>query len=336
MRLTESVRNLFERSDLLRSIYDLAGSFTPYQRLVASQIAKRIAEVEDSLGYNLMIELSSVCNARCTFCPSSTLERKKQIMTDQVFEAVLSRLQSDGIKPPVIDLSTVGEPLLDRSLFARIQRLKVVFPESRIRFTSNLAAVTENHIAQILSCGLDSIHISLNASTPGTYAKIMGLKFETTMRNVERLLQQRKATGSSLNVLVSMVLCPENTGEEGEFVRMWKGKVDSVRLQRVVDWGGEVDIRSSYLPGTPLFPCIELFKRIVILSNGDVALCCQDAEGIIQQNACDQSPLNIFHSSKFQQYRGQHLRGEIAQLRMCRNCFAVHSNGANWMFRNFD
>jgi len=336
MRLTESLRNVVERSDFLRGIYDFAGSLPPYRRLVSSQITRRIAEVEESRGYNVMIELSSVCNARCTFCPSATLERKKQIMSNEVFEAVLGRLQSDGIKPPVIDLSTVGEPLLDRSLFARIQRLKSVFPESRVRFTSNFSVATENHIAQIFSCRVDSIHISLNAASAKTYNKIMGLKYETTIRNVKRLLEQKKAVGSSLNILLSMVLCPENAGEEAAFLRMWKGKVDSIRLQRVVDWGGEVDIRSSYRSHTALFPCIELFKRIVILSNGDVALCCQDAEGVIQQSACDQSPFEIFHSCKFQAYRDKHLRGEIAQLRMCRNCFAVHSNGANWMFQNFD
>lgn len=336
MRLTESLRNIVERSEFLRGVYDFAGRIPPYQRMVASRIAKRIAEVGESRGYNLMIELSSVCNARCTFCPSTTLERKKQIMSNEVFEAVLGRLQSDGIKPPVIDLSTVGEPLLDRSLFARIQRLKSVFPESRVRFTSNFSVATENHIAQILSCGLDSIHISLNAASAETYNKIMGLKYETTIRNVNCLLEQKKATGGSLNILLSMVLCPENSGEESAFLQMWKGKVDSIRLQRAVDWGGEVDIRSSYRPDATLFPCVELFNRIVILSNGDVALCCQDAEGVIQQSACDQSPIEIFHSGKFHAYRDKHLRGEIAQLRMCRNCFAVHSNGANWVFRNFD
>lgn len=336
MRFAESARNALEKSDLLRAFYDLAGSLPPYKRLVKSRIDRRIAEIEDSRAYNVMLELSSVCNARCTFCPSATLERKKQVMTDAIFDIVLHRLQSDRIRPPVIDLSTVGEPLLDRSLFARIERLKSVFPKSRIRLTSNFAAATENHIDRILSCGLDSIHISLNAATAYTYTKIMGLKFDSTIRNVNRLLEQRRARGSSLNILVSMVLCPENSGEEASFVRMWKDKVNSVRLQRAVDWGGEVDMRPAYRPAATLFPCIDLFERIVILSNGEMALCCQDAEGVIRESVCDQSPVNIFRSSKFTNYRNKHLRGKIKELRMCRNCYAVHSNGANWMFRNFD
>src|ERR1017187_7985598 len=163
MRFTEAVRNTLEKSDFLRGIYNLAGHTPQYRRLVASRINKRIAQVENSLNYSLMIELSSVCNAKCTFCPSATLERKKAIMTDEVFETVLSRVQSDGIKPPIIDLFNMGEPLLDRSLFARVQRLKSVFHKSKIRITTNFAAATESTIDQILSSGLHSISISLNA-----------------------------------------------------------------------------------------------------------------------------------------------------------------------------
>jgi MoaA/NifB/PqqE/SkfB family radical SAM enzyme len=283
-----------------------------------------------------MIELSSACNAKCHFCPSPTLERKKQIMPDEVFEVVLNKLQGDGIKPPVIDLSTVGEPLLDRALFTRIRRLKEVFPQSKVRFTSNFSIATEDHISQVFSCGLDSIHISLNAAKAESYAKIMKLNFDTTIRNVNSLLEQRKTRSSPLNVLVSMVLCPENSGEEPAFIRMWKGRVDSIRLQRAVDWGGEVEVRTPYRPTATLYPCIDLFERIVILSNGEVALCCQDAEGIIHQNVRDESPFKIFHSSKFKAFRDQHLHGEIGKSPMCRNCYAVHSNGANWMFRNFN
>jgi len=336
MHFTESVRIALERSDFLRDIYNFAGRVPLYRRLVNSRMKKRIAEVRASRGYSLMIELSSVCNAKCTFCASLTMERKKTIMTDEVFETVLSRLQSDDIRPRWIDLFSTGEPLLDRALFARVERLKSVFPRSRVRITTNFAAATESAIDQILSCGLDSVFISLNACSPETYEKIMGLKYEKTIHNVNRLLEQRKARGSALKVLVSMVLCPENAGEEAAFVRMWKNRVDSVRLQRMADFGGKIDIRPSYRPDTSLYPCNDLFERIPILSNGEMALCCQDTEGIIQQNVRDHSLLDMFHSDKFNYYRGQHLSGEIAQLQMCRNCFGVHSNGANWLFQNFE
>ena len=335
MRFVESVRIGLERSDFLRDIYDSVGRFPPYRRLVNSRVKKRIAEVEESRGYSLMIETSSVCNAKCTFCASLTMERKKGIMTDETFEAILSRVKSDGINPRWIDLFSTGEPLLDRSLFSRVRKLKAVFPRSRIRITTNFATATDSAIEEILSCGLDSVFISLNASRPETYARIMGLKYERTVQNVNRLLELRKARGSSLKVLLSMVMCPENAGEEAAFVRMWKNKVDSIRLQRVVDYG-KFDVRSAYRARAALYPCSELFERIPILSNGDAALCCHDPEGIIGLNVRDHSLLDIFHSSRFKRFRDMHLRGEIAQLPMCRNCFGVHSNGAQWLFQNFE
>ena len=336
MRFVESARIMLERSDFLRDIYNLAGRVPPYRRFVKSNIKKRIAEVEASRGYSLMIETSSVCNAKCTFCASLTMKREKKIMTDEVFETLLARLQTEGIKPRWIDLFCQGEPLLDRSLFSRVKKLKAVFPQSRVRITTNFAAATDGAIEELLSCGLDSVFISLNASSPETYARIMRLNYERTIQNVNRLLEQRKARRSSLKVLVSMVLCPENAGEEAAFVRMWKDKVDSVRLQRAADFGGKIDMRPGYRPNTLLYPCNDLFERIPILSNGEVALCCQDVEGIIQLNVRDHSLIDIFHSPRFKHFRDKHLRGEINQLRMCRNCFGVHSNGAQWLFQNFE
>jgi hypothetical protein len=65
-------------------------------------------------------------------------------------------------------------------------------------------------------------------------------------------------------------------------------------------------------------------------------LCCQDYQGIIHSNVREHSILEIFRSRTFEEFRESHLRGEIASLKMCRNCFAVHSNGANWLFKKFN
>ena len=55
-------------------------------------------------------------------------------------------------------------------------------------------------------------------------------------------------------------------------------------------------------------------------------------EGIVKRNIADQPILDIFNSGVFQEVRRKHLQSEIASIRLCRNCFGVHSNGANWLF----
>jgi hypothetical protein len=70
-----------------------------------------------------------------------------------------------------------------------------------------------------------------------------------------------------------------------------------------------------------------------MLSNGEVALCCQDHEGIVGVNVRDTPILTAFHSTLFQSMRDVHLDGDISSLDMCKDCFGVHSNGTNWMLK---
>ncbi|HMD70174.1 MAG TPA: radical SAM/SPASM domain-containing protein [Bryobacteraceae bacterium] len=304
--------------------------------MIARRVEKRIEYVRRQKCYSLEIELSSVCNARCIFCPLSGMKRSKRIMDDETFQAILDRAVAEGIRPPLIDLSNVGEPLADRSLFKRIRQVKSIFPAANVRITTNFGLANDAIVDGILQSGLDSIHISVNAASAETHLKVMGLNFENTVANIRRLIERRNATNSPLHIMVSMVLCKENAAERKRFLRDWSGRADSICLQRAVDWGGAVAVGQPYHPNRRLYPCNDLFERIVILSNGELALCCQDAEGIIHTSVRERPILEISHSRIFETFREKHLAGQAESLNMCKNCFAVHSNGANWLFAKFD
>jgi len=216
-----------------------------------------------------------------------------------------------------------------------VRRLKAAFPRSKVRITSNFSIATDGIIDEILASGLDSVHISLNAATPESYEKIMGLKYEKTVRNVQSLIDKRHALKSPLFILLSMVLCPDNAGQEAMLNAMWRNKVDSIRFQRATDWMGEVQVSSPYEGVGRLYPCNDLFERIVIRSNGEIALCCQDNRGIVRLNVSERPILETFHSEVFRRAREKHLDGQVESMKMCRNCFAVRSNGANWLFRKY-
>jgi len=336
MRLVEKIRNRIETSPNAALLFSTLGRLPFYQAFVAHRTQERIAYVEQQRCYSLMIELSSICNARCVFCPYPEMKREKRLMGDELFNIVLRRLQEEQIRPPLIDLFDIGEPLLDRDLCNRVRKLKAIFPSSATRITTNFSVANEARIEEILDCGLDSIHISLNASSPATYEKLMGLHYDKTKKNLERLLRRRDAIRSPLKVMLSMVLYKDNAREAPEFVKTWEKNVDSICIQRAIDWGGLVDVGQPYPPGMRVYPCNDLFERIVILSNGEIALCCQDHEGMIGLNVREKPILDIFRSRVFRSFRDKHLGGEPGSMRICANCFAIHSNGANWMFKKFD
>lgn len=332
MTLGEQLRNLVELSRYHRIIeraFDAVGRIPSYRRMIMRRARRRIEYIQRKGSYEMMIELSSVCNARCFFCPHPTMEREKRIMEDDLFELIISRTLEENINPTLIDLFGVGEPLTDRRLPDRIRRLKSVFPSSRVRITSNFALATPERIDELLDSGLDKIQISLNAATKESHREIMGLDYEKTVRNVETLLASRKAKKSSLHVTLSFVICEQNRSQADDFLRTWRRKVDRIQFQRAVDWGGAVAIQGPYQDSP--YPCMDLFERIVILSNGDFSLCCQDHMGIVKSNVRNTPILSAFNSGVFKDMRKVHLEGDISQSQMCRNCFGVHSNGTNWL-----
>jgi organic radical activating enzyme len=332
MTLGEQIRNMVELSRyhrILERAFGAVGRIPAYRRMIIRRARRRIDYIQKERSYGMMIELSSVCNARCHFCPHPTMEREKRIMEDDLFELIVSRVQEEKIKPTLIDLFGVGEPLTDKRLPGRIRRIKTAFPSSKIRITSNFALATPEKIDELLDSGLDMIQISLNAATKESHREIMGLDYEKTVGNVEMLLERRKVKKSQLYVTLSFVICEQNRFEANNFSRKWKQKVDRITFQRAVDWGGAIAIQGAYQDSP--YPCMDLFERIVILSNGDFSVCCQDHLGVVKANVRNTPILSAFNSRVFQEMRTEHLEGDINQSQMCRNCFGVHSNGTNWL-----
>ena len=332
MQLLEIIRNLIEGNRNISLLYDAVCQNHFYRGFVLKKIEKRINFRKRNKEFRLLIEICSICNASCIFCPYPTLKRSKELMSDDIFNTIISRIKAEQITPLVFDLFMIGEPLIDSKLFDRIKTLKQNFPKAQVGLTSNFALGDLEKITELLTSGLDSINISLNATDAESYKKIMGLDYDKTVNNINNLLIMRKVNKSPLKVSVSMVLCEENKKDGFKFLRTWMGKVDSVHLQRAVEWSGKfAGMLSQYNQNKFLFPCNEIFERIPILSNGDFALCCQDSEGMIKLNIADTPILEAFEASVFSKIQKLHLENKIKDLEMCKNCFAVNSNGANWL-----
>jgi uncharacterized radical SAM superfamily Fe-S cluster-containing enzyme len=335
MKFLDVFRNYVETSEILGNVYARMGGFPPYRGFVDQKIRDRIQQVRADRTYEVMIEVSSACNARCSFCPQASMNRKKQIISEDTFNLALDRLRQDDIHPTLVDLFDVGEPLLDRNLFHKVRQVKSMFPGTKVSFTTNFELADDAIMDEILDSGLDSIHISLNAAKEETHTKIMRLDSRRTFANVERFAEKRLLKKADLPIIrLSMIRCPENEGEEMDFVRRWKNKVDNVFVQRPIDWGGGVNIDSQYAKWQRLYPCMDLFERIVILANGEIAICSADYEGQVNLSIQDHRILEIFYSEAFENIRQAHLAGDIQEIQLCRNCSGVHSNGMIWLIKS--
>jgi sulfatase maturation enzyme AslB (radical SAM superfamily) len=137
MKPLEVARNWVETNRALGYLYSLLGQFPMYRLFIDRLIQNHIDGIKKTRSYEIMIDVSSVCNASCYFCPNKSMIRKKGIMTDDIFNLIIERVRSEDIHPPIFVLYQSGEPLTDRKLLDKVRLLKAQFPSSKVSFTTN-------------------------------------------------------------------------------------------------------------------------------------------------------------------------------------------------------
>lgn len=254
--------------------------------------------------YEVQIETSSFCNAQCSFCPNVSLKRRKSIMSEEVFAKVVERIKTEKIQVSTFILHLNGEPLTDHLIFDRTKLLKTEFPNARVRFTTNFALASAEMTEKLIESGLDEITCSLNATDEKKYRQIMGLDYAKTITNIERLLKRKQESGSDLDISLSAVVADGDESQIDQFREQWNGiNVRVMKLGRWVDEQADSHISDRERSGI----CPILYRTINILSNGDYALCCFDAEGIIHYNVMDSSIEEAWGSQMFREIREWHL-----------------------------
>lgn len=258
--------------------------------------------------YEFQIETTSFCNAKCEFCPNSMLKREKTIMSSEIFEKIIDRIKDENISVSNFILHLNGEPLIDRGLFNRIRRLKEEFPGACVRFTTNFALADEAVINNIFDSHLDKITCSLNSINADEYRKIMNLSYETTINNINRLLLAKRERNSKLEVCLSIVETSDNSDEVRKFTEIYSGQAD-VRVLKLGQWVDKEneDIKIQNRDNRDGI-CSILYRTVNILSNGDYALCCFDAEGIVNKNIMDTDIHTAWRSGVFDVIRKWHLK----------------------------
>jgi len=333
MKITEFSRNLIQCSSFISLIYDTFCHFSLYKKFVKQKINKRIKYLQTHKEIKFMLELTSVCNAKCIFCPYPNMKREKKQMSDEIFFKIINRIKKEKITPMGFDLWNIGEPFLDKQIFERIKILKENFPKTPIHITSNFEILDNNMIEKLLDCDIELINISLNAVNKVTYYDIMKLDYNKTIKNIDALISYKKIKNKKIRISLSMILYNTKFFDMLNFLIKYFFKVDTIRFQKATNWMTKVNTHSKiYKEKRKLYPCNEIWERLPILSNGEYALCCQDAEGLSKINVLDVPILEAYNSEFYNKIREIHLNSNLQTFEICKNCFGSNSNGANWIF----
>lgn len=288
------------------------------------QLISRYQSLYMKYPHHVHIETLGACNATCSFCPNSDMDRRNQRMSQALFEKVVNDLkQIPQDHEFMVSLFKVNEPLLDPKIFSRMEYVISEVPQAVLDLTTNLSIATSDMIDQMSQTSrLSSIWVSLNSLQPDEYKQWMGLPLERTVRNIKQLLRVNRAS-SSYTPSVILGRVGDNTRGDAHFYRdacsvFREFDVDKDFTVIVQPRGQWMGYTKTSAPPIPQNPCTRWFE-VSITCTGEVAFCCMD--GFCAHslgNVKDKTVLEIYNQPQcFERRKKIPSRSEIDT---CRNC----------------
>lgn len=210
------------------------------------------------------VETMALCNARCTFCPYPTLDRKGEKMSDELLNKLVDEMISWD-REMYFSPFKLSEPLLDKRTLPLCERVSDESDKIVFRIFSNGSTLTPANIAGIAKLKrVAQVWVSLNSHIPEEYEKLMGLKFEQTARKLDYL---HSINDFPHSVLLSTVGYPNEPFRRYCFDR-WP-RFESLAIKKDA-WLGFTDAQVTQVPDTG---CSRWFE-LSITARGTVSHCC--------------------------------------------------------------
>lgn len=273
--------------------------------------------------------VNGACTARCTMCTIGSWTRKPGQMNEETFSKILTKLVPYRQTINYLTLHGCGEPLLDKELPEKVAIAKKMGFRGT-GFATNATELDENVAKRLIDSGLDTIIVSIDGLDKATHEAIrIRTDFDKVIANVMRFIDIRNASGKT-RVLVRFIRQKINYDQWPEFLKLWTGRLrpemgDGVLRFDVHNWGSKLEDAggasdSTNVAKAPMI-CQDVFERLYIYSNGDVALCCADDNGFFRLgNAIEDDPIAIYNNTIFTNIRYMMKQGKLGELEHCKNC----------------
>lgn len=220
------------------------------------------------------IETLTLCNADCTFCPYSTLDRKRTEMHVDTLGALIGECMSWKL-PFYISPFKVNEPLLDSRLPILCRMIERTVPLARIRLFTNGTALTAENIRWIGKLtNIEHLWVSLNSTDAKEHQELMRFKRPMLQKILDNLIELGEQKFPHAVVLSRVEKDRDSDMKFLKDCERWFPKFQAKIIKRD-GWLGYVE------PGSPAIPdtgCVRWFE-LSILSTGKVSLCCMDGKG---------------------------------------------------------
>ena len=293
----------------------------PLVAAIHSKISKfRSKDLSPRFPEHVHVETINICNARCIMCGYSVMRRPRGIMSDDLFDTVISQLRDNRVRQ--VTLQFYGEPLLDKKIFSRIEALKK--SKMLVSINTNASLLDQDNGRKLIEVGLDRLNISFDGYSRETYNKIkINLDYDKVINNIREFIALKKKLGTGPKTKITFVCLKENMVEVKSFIKEWKDKVNDVDFSFARNWAGQMQVNGWEVIHRDVTrnACKSLWKELVITQSGKVVMCCDDFDAKDPMGDLNKESLAaIWNSEKYKNYRRLHHEGQRKQIGLCRNC----------------
>jgi radical SAM protein with 4Fe4S-binding SPASM domain len=205
-----------------------------------------------------------------------------------LFKSIINHLRWSRFGTQQVDLTGVGEPLLNPYLVSMLEYAKR--GSFKVGFTTNLTTLNESKAEKLINTNIDYVYVSFDGATKKTFEELrVGASFEKVRSNIEMLLKKRKDKNKYLPIVkLTATLSYDNSKEILGLIKIAKDlKVNSINFNRQITPGKEqwkhefralwkqtenVKIGRMAIPLKKPQPCVAL-KGCYITYDGKVLPC---------------------------------------------------------------
>ena len=287
--------------------------------------------------YNIGIEVSSLCNARCVYCAHSKKDHGvyEGNMSMDLFYKVIDEIKRFPHKVKLIETHAFGEPLCNPNLEKMIFMINESGVAEKINFTTNGLLFSPQRIDALIDAGVDTIRVSLQGLTAEAYDKVCGVKmdYDKFLSNLQYLYEHRGKCKIRMKI-ADLALKDVNDGEK-KFEEMFGNIADSIFVEHILPMFSDVNYeavdrtifdnamngRANIAQKEVHKVCHRPFYRLRITANGEVmANCCDSPHDIRYGNINEQGLVELWDSNVRKAFLKMQLQGKRFQHPVCKSC----------------
>lgn len=243
----------------------------------------------------LEIELASSCNLLCEYCPRRYLNNLNGFINVELFKKIID--EASAYPQTIIVLHRRGESLLHPDFNYILCYVAGKFKE--VQIATNATLLDEDKFEPIVKA---VTFISFSLDTPENYNKT---RYPARYDIVEKkILKFLSYNNGRVKTQVSMVRTEKTCNEEMEkFKRLWKDKVDRIRIYEEHSMGGNFGATRN--PRKNRRPCVMPFYELLIYDNGLVGRCNHDWAGEAMGDLNKDSIAQVWSNEKYKRLRAE-------------------------------